>query len=275
MSENTAENPFPDFPSLDVEPSSLRVQEDWSGGAWSGTTDRLVQLQNEVHKSLARLYEQQVKKLPDTAEGRESAEVLMQSLRVRVRATGRSGKMTRLGSMEAIFAETDPADIDVLQVSNSAESRSGYVSLAFEKARKADSLGVTLTVSGYDRSWVSGTADILKSEVKKGVPRWAWLRHGFVSFLLSLIVAGGITGVLSATVLNPQVTFWVSVPLIVLFIAAFLAIALHAGIKRVLPAFEMLAPGESNAGKRVVAGVILATSLVLSLIGVAQGIAAG
>lgn len=269
MDDETVAKSFPEFPSVEGEPSSLRIQRDWSARAWSGTGTRLVQLQKEVHRSLRKLYESKIVELSDDSGGQDAAEELLKSLRVRVNATGHGGKMTRSGELAAILGETDPADIESLTISNSSQSKTGHISLVFNRDGVQDSLGVVLKVSGHDRSWVGGTAEVISTEVAKGVPSWSPLRHGFASFVFCFLTA---CGVLSFLVSNSNLdATLLSVPLLSLVIALPAALGVHWLVNKILPGFEVLEPGSSNSGKRLVMGVIAGAGLVLSFVSVIQG----
>lgn len=232
----------------------------------------MIQLQNEVHHALARLYAQKVKDLPDSPEGLEAAEQLRDSLRLKVQATGSKGKFIRQGGLKAIFDQTVPSDIEALRIANSQEARTGQVVLSFAKTSEAGTVNVQLLVSGRDRPWVDGTAGILSTEIEKGVPRWAFLRHGFASYMFAILVVFGIAGLLKATLWDLEDSSGLILAATLPIFSVFLAIPVHAVAKRVLPGFEIREPGASNAGRKLLVGVVAGVGFLASLVGIAVGI---
>jgi hypothetical protein len=245
VSEEQEQSGLPDFPRLAGGPSSkVKLQRDWKARAWAGTGARLVQLQNEVESALARAYAEATRDLPDTEEGREQARRLGGLLRVVVRATGHKGKLSRTGEVSAILAETDP------------------------------SYTTKLMVSGTDRSWVGGTADLLTTEVAKGVPRWARVRAGLVSIFLGALLTWGGGGLLMATVADHPKGWIAGVAMFGVIGGAVVGLPIWFLVQRLFPGFEILEPGASNAGKRTIAGLVTIVSFLLGVAGVVLGVMA-
>ncbi len=265
---------LPAFPQLGMGESRVRLKKEWSARAWTGKPDRLVQIQDEIQKALRTVYDETVRSLPLTPDGHERAVALGEALRLSVRAAGNENRLTRSGELAAIFAETDLGDIDTLSMSN-RDGAKGHVSLVFRRQSKEGSTTVNLQVSGSDRSWVGGTAELLQTEIAKGVPGWAWLRHGFVSVLLGAMLGWGLAGLLLATVANdPRDSLFAAAVMGLLFGGTFGGIIIWSLMQRLFPGFEILEPGSSSTGRRVLGGVVTILGLALGIAGVALGVLA-
>jgi hypothetical protein len=129
-------------------------------------------------------------------------------------------------------------------------------------------------VSGRDRSWVAGTADLLSSELAKGVPKWAFIRHGLVAVALAVLLILGSGGLLVATVADDPGS-WIG-PLVVvgIFVALPCAGLTSHLIRKLFPGFEILQPGASNSGRRTIAGIVTLAGLAFSVVGVVLGVLA-
>lgn len=265
---------LPAFPELGSSESRVRLQKDWSARAWTGKPDRLVQIQNEIQKALKVVYDEAVRDWPATPENAERAEALGNALRLSVRASGSDSRLTRSGELSAIFAETDLGDIETLSMRNSDGARA-HVSLDFRRMGKNGSVTVTLKVSGSDRAWVGGTAELLQTEIAKGVPGWSWLRHGFVSALLGILLGWGVAGLFLATVVSDPRGAAFGFGLVGLMGGGLIGgMVIWALLQRLFPGFEIVEPGGSSTGRRVLGGIVTITGLALGIAGVVLGILA-
>lgn len=266
--------PLPKFPRLGRQTSRVRIQHDWSAKAWGGTPERLVQIQNEVEQALERAFDDATNRLQPTEESRDQAEELAQTLRLLVRVIGNDGRMTRTGELSAIFAEADLSDIDELHMANS-KGAPACVELSYVRQPKQGSTAVNLKVSGSDRSWVGGTHQLLSSELAKGVPRWAMLRHGGASALLGLFLALGIAGILIAAFAdNPNHSI-----VFALVVAGSLGslmggVTIRMVMLRLFPGFDIFAPGTSPAGRRTLGAAFALLSFAVGVAGLVVGLMA-
>jgi len=262
----------PPFPRLSGASTSVDIQRDWSARAWAGTPDRLVKIQNETEAALARIYDQEAGKL--LGQSGYDAVDLADDLRLRVTATGNAGRLTRTGELGAIFAETDLSDIDIVHLSN-RKAAGSHIDLTFRRKPKEGSTAVKLQVGGSDRPWIGGTVELLSSEIAKGVPAWAWLRHGGVATFIGILMALGAGGLLLATVSDDPRDSIFLVLSTGLVVGGFVgAVVIWPTMKHFFPGLDIHEPGGSPVGRRTLAGAVTLLGLTLGVAGVVLGVLA-
>jgi hypothetical protein len=260
--------PLPAYPRLGGSSSNVKIQNDWTARSWTGTPERLVQIQNHVLDALEKAYDDAVKHLSQDDEGRYEASELGQVLALRVTASGNGGRMTRTGELSTIFAEVDLSDVDEVQMTN-GHAGPASINLSFVKRPKSGSVSVKLKVSGSDRSWVGGTHQLISSEVAKGVPRWAVLRHGAVSAMLGFVVGLGISLALVAfNAKDPGPNDYLTAVLIALALGSVVGgTVIWVIMQTLFPGFELVSPGSSNAGRRTLGALFAAANFAVGVVG--------
>jgi hypothetical protein len=104
--------------------------------------------------------------------------------------------------------------------------------------------GASLHVNGTDPTWVRSTFNEMKNELEKGVPWWSRLRNGrmWVAYFFLSLVASGLA---TYPWLGDDLWVWGGVSA-----GAGLALGtlLYVLARRLLPGFELLAPGQTGRG---------------------------
>ena len=267
---------MPEYPRI-AATSEVRLAREWSAPAWSGTRDKMLAIQREVESALARAYDDSVRDLAEDHPGSIArAESIGHELRLNVHATGSQGRLARSGDLAAIFAETDASEIQSVQMSGGNEDWLPCIRLRLFNDPTDSDPAVSLSVSGPDRQWVSGVADLLVGELRKGVPWWGFFRESstlvvlFTSLLFSLLMlvmyfGSGFYGVT------------------LVFLSSMLAVPLGvqasrsspgAIIRRGFPGFEILEPGATATGRKVLGSLVAIAGFALAVAGVVLGVMA-
>lgn len=268
--------PLPEYPRLGGT-SEVRLTREWSAPAWSGTGERMLAIQREVESALARAYDDAVRDLPeDGPESAARARTLGEALRLNVHATGSQGRLARSGDLAAIFAETDISEIQSLQMSGGNEDRLPCIRLRLFNDPTNRDPALSLSVSGPDRQWVSGVADLLVGELRKGVPWWGYMRHPSVLipiFAVLTFFALMLTMLYGSWYWSNQAVIYFA------FVAAVLSVPMSRSapgtiVRTLFPGFEILGPGATAAGKQVLGSFLAVASFSLAVAGVVFGIMA-
>jgi hypothetical protein len=265
----TDSRPLPRYPRL-ASARQLRIeQHPWKARAWAGSPERLVQIQNLILDQLERAYDDAVKNLSDTEEDRYEAWELGESLSLKVSVKGNGGRMTQHGELSSIFSTaTDVSEVEELHF-KAGET----LSLSFVRndtqGERPSSVAVKLKVSGSDQAWALGTLQLLSSEIARGVPKWAVLRHGLVSYLLAVMMVLGVGGALVA-----QYADHLASAIVVLATVGSLGAGLLASVViwplmlRLFPGFDVVPSGASPTGRRTLGVAFTAFNFLVGVAGI-------
>ena len=271
----------PDFPRLDAS-TRVRLTREWSAPAWAGTGERLIAVQREMEDSLANYYAERIRELDakngQTPEGKaktvKRAETLGEALRLRVRVSGADGRLTRTGELSAVLAESDKSEIETVTIKNETQfTNLPVVEIALQRSPK-EGHAIRLKVSGPDRQWVGGAAELLSAELQKSVPWWSFLRRGIVSIAMALLLAWGVAGLLLATVPEDPADVWWTAAFMSSLLAMPVAIFVHIVMISVFPGFEVLEPGSASQGRKVLGALVTLFGVGLSIAGLILGVMA-
>ena len=241
---------------------------------WVGSKDALIAVQDQVEEVLRAAYEQQAAGLPEPDPdlpdfaSKYRWENLRNAYRLYVTVTGKHSRWTEQGDLRKILNSVHLDEIATVTLGNARSTPHGehHVEVSFESA-KPSFQAVSVTVPGPDQVWASGVADAIRERLLKNRPAWWWLRSVFTGFLAVVMIWGPMSVALSRTFIGDELdwaTEWSAM-------AAILAISLLLGLvgpglmRFVLPAFEVLPPGErSLGGQRIGAIASLVGLLIVS-----------
>lgn len=180
-------------------------------------------------------------------------------IRVSAKATLRNGEWIE-GEPGGVFAEMDRRALSELVLVAGPDFRNGSIGVTFDRVK-----GVTVESKG-DRDWVDASHTALVEEAERGRPFWWWLRSLPALMALGLLFAGLCGDLLYGVYAgeDPARRLFGAV-FVGSFVGLSLASALIAILKRVLPGFEVVEPGERGKGARALGVAGALASLVASL----------
>lgn len=257
-----------------------RAKSSWD--AWAGDRRRLLRIAKEVDDALELLKEKELARLdqrlgegaasdapepgtlgalPSYQEGkRRNAEVRASKARAEIEAL-RTTMVTQEPVLD-LRHEGPPADVldavdvdGLSQIVISTPTRwggrlDGEVTVVFDHG------GVDLTVQGTDPQWVRATHEALKTEIDRGVPRWAYFRgDGALGQYVAVVAL--VAFALAWQVLGDALTFLIGIPIFLLVVLP-LGIAAHVAVRKLLPGFELTGEATIGRGSRGIRTVLVA-----------------
>jgi hypothetical protein len=182
---------------------------------------------------------------------------------------------TLQGEPNNVIEEIDPSFVDRLEIAAPADPTAPVRAVV----RMSKSEGCSLEGRGNDPAWVSSAGDALVSEIKRGVPRWGWLRWpraGLLYFIVAIPITIALLRLLAAllSVSNESQSNqdssafldWLLGTVVIAFPSLWIAGGISWLARRVLPGFEITPAGGTPRGMRVlgfIGGLVL--SFLLSI----------
>jgi hypothetical protein len=123
--------------------------------------------------------------------------------------------------------------------------------------------GARLSVSGDDPDWVRKAVSVLSLELEKGKPRWTWLRGERGSAFASATTALAALLFFREPLADASgASLFFGVVYLTLF-AGLIGMAMHSRIiKKRLPGFELIEPGQESKGRQA---VVFTAALLLQI----------
>lgn len=242
---------------------SRRIDRTHKVEAWVGDEERL--------KRLIRLLEGLTARPPSVAgpdDGGASTEgIEIIPSREFEMSVVESGGITLKGDPTSVLAEMDRSavtgiDLEVTLVHDALEFDS--VAIRFDRSK-----GVTLSTRG-EAALVEDVHQRAVEEINRGVPWWEPIRGGALFAVVVVLVGVRLAFwfLSSPEAVDPEASAWVRWALGIgasLLFAALPGIAADGIAKRVLPGFEVVAPGEAGRGARALG---LVGTVVLAAVGI-------
>lgn len=167
----------------------------------------------------------------------------------------------------------DLSEVETVRLSNEPVQGQPLVDVRFFRRPRYDEWPAMVEVAGSDHQWVGGVIEVLRGEVSKGVPWWAFLRRGLFGTALGAVLGLGAAGVALRYALDsPDRGSVFALAFSGLFFGGFIGVALLVGVFRMLfPGFEVVEQGSNSRGRRVLGGLITLLGISLSTAGVVLG----
>ncbi len=224
------------------------LEREFKANAWVGGRERLARI--------VQILEQ----VPDGTVDSEPTHPLTTLIAI---ATESGGSGIR-GIPGEVFESMDPKALRQLELEFRTEHQShpgaGNVRISLELNK-----GVRLETNG-DHDLVIGVFGPLETELQRGVPWWSWLRGSAGWVLYSLLAFAGFIGLTRDAVFGDTTTASAIGRVVIgAAVAWVVSIPVAVFVQRVLPGFEITAPGSQGKGARAI-GVVGVT--LLAAIGV-------
>ena len=172
-----------------------------------------------------------------------------------------SGAVTLRGQPVDVFGEMDRQALLSLELEVTRSypvTKRDQVRLTFDKAD-----GVKLESRG-ETAWVDDSHVRLAEELDRGVPRWAWIRGAVGTTIVAVLIWAELAYLIwnsdvSSDSDNPTVTRVGLTILMGSLVALLGGMTASVAIRKILPGFEVVRPGETGRGTRAMAigGTIL------------------
>jgi len=248
-----------------------RHAKDWT--AWAGTVSDLQRLARELvplvqpalDSRLASIDEEETDRLARAAtlgnaqyevQARTDAETMRRLARERLgawaEATYGAGSLEERGEPNEVIETLDPRSIEKLELTAPGGNPTAPASIRISLDRQT---GCRLSVQGTDPSLVAGTFESLRQELQRGIPRWHWMRRestfGWYAMATGLILAVALWPHIQLKSTDSLVWRALAAALLALLPAIGGAALLLWITKRFMPGFELLEPGATPKGRRV------------------------
>lgn len=234
---------WPEFSSVASE-HQVRLTRESSFRAWVGNVERLSILERQIETALREAYEAYVGSLELDEEDAWEAEVAVEWLRMRTSVTANGGRMTRTGAIAAVLADMDTREVEKITMGNQTNDPDmPVISLRMQANLDNSYRTVKLAVTGSDRQWVAGVHDVLATEIRRGVPKWGFMRSPILGFFLGVAILVGVSGIaMFVGWVEPKDLLWIGI--FGIWIGGFLlAFPLTGLLCKVFPGLEVVEAG--------------------------------
>lgn len=245
--------------------------------AWVGDAERM--------KRVSRALQELAALTPETSAGVGSSEDHVDEgakspYAVRLEARHREFSLTQIGPPEEVLNQADPKTLTSLTLAIGHTRFDRYANLdahrylvvapridgseqptaVFAGLTLSSSSGAYLQVNGEDPDWVRNAFTRLKGEIAVAVPRWSWLRAGWMWFLYA-ILSGLVTSYAAKPILGSVVGWYL---LAIGTGAVVLGTTMTLLSQAVLPGFQLLRNGEQGKGTYAIriVGIVLTEVLI-------------
>lgn len=265
---------WPEFPTVSSE-HEVRLTRESAYRAWVGDVARLSFIETHIENSLRSAYEDYIANSEQVDDESWTGESAVEFLRLRTSVTANHGRMTRTGAIAAVLADMDPREVEKIAMGNETPDKSfPSISLRMQKEIDNNYRSVRISVMGSDRQWVAGVHDVLATEIRRGVPPWAFMRSPLVGVGLAVAITLGVCGIL-AFVGWLQAKDLALVLVGSLFVGGlFIGFPLAGLLARMFPGLEVVEAGGTPRGRQMLAWIGTGISLVIGIAGLILGIIA-
>lgn len=196
-----------------------------------------------------------------TDHQKEIIEALKTTLVVKHRRFGRELK----GEPVQVLADADVDDVIEVQLlagSIYGDSSGGYG----VETRFTRSDGCELRAKGEDPNWVASVESRIKDELQRRRPGYWWLRKSLVAYALGWVVLAPVFVWMVVLVGGLPVDARSGILGLTGWVITFLAAAVALGVRKALPAFELVRAGKQARGARIVGIAISVIAWVSALV---------